>query len=183
RPPHLLAWRHCCRCHHRLRRDSRRNRISCASQSSLRSPLRATRCLHRKDLMRIRSGGASALLLLALVGCAAAEPGPAHTPTDAGHGEIEGAQELSEPALHLTTVDAEGVVHHLDLLDEQSTVLAEIEPIDDLVTDGRYLFGIRPDSVTVIDSGVWTCSHIDHFHYYEAPSRVVGEIKGAGRAT
>src|SRR5690606_2670994 len=39
------------------------------------------------------------------------------------------------------------------------------------------------DSVTVIDSGVWTWSHIDHFHYYEAPSRVVGEIKGAGRAT
>lgn len=134
--------------------------------------------------MRFRTAGTSGILLLSLVGCAAggAEP-PPEAPTGTGHGEIEGAHELAEPALHLTTVDAAGTVHHLDLLDEETSVLAEIEPIDDLVTDGRYLFGIRSGSVTVIDSGVWTWSHIDHFHYYEAPSRVIGDIEGAGVAT
>ena len=135
--------------------------------------------------MRFRLAGASGILLLSLVGCAApggAEP-PSNASTGDGHGAIEGARELAEPALHLTTVDAEGTVQHLDLLDEESSTLTEIEPIDDLVSDGRYLFGIRSGSVTVIDSGVWTWSHIDHFHYYEAPSRVIGEVEGAGVAT
>lgn len=136
--------------------------------------------------MRTRLTAASGILLLALAGCAAT-PATSTTPADEsvgdGHGEIAGAHELSEPALHLTTVDAEGGVHHLDLLDEESEVLTEIDPIDDLVSDGRYLFGIRDGSVTVIDSGVWTWSHIDHFHYYEAPSRVIGDIEGSGLAT
>jgi hypothetical protein len=135
--------------------------------------------------MRTRLAAASAILLLALAGCAATPAAPA-SPDETGgdgHGEIAGAHELAEPALHLTTVDALGSVHHLDLLDEESAVLNEIEPIDDLVSDGRYLFGIRDGSVTVIDSGVWTWSHIDHFHYYEAPSRVIGDIEGGGIAT
>lgn len=136
--------------------------------------------------MRIRLAAVSGILLFALAGCGASPAAP-ETPTDEitgdGHGEIAGAHELSEPALHLTTVDAEGAVDHLDLLDEETTTLAEIEPIDDLVSDGRYLFGIRDGSVSVIDSGVWTWSHIDHFHYYEAPSRVIGEIEGNGLAT
>jgi hypothetical protein len=140
--------------------------------------------------MRTRFAAASGILLLALAGalagCAVTPAAPA-TPAGGaagdGHGEIAGAHELAEPALHLTTVDAEGAVHHLDLLDEESEVLDEIEPIEDLVSDGRYLFGIRDGSVTVIDSGVWTWSHIDHFHYYEAPSRVIGEIEGSGVAT
>lgn len=138
--------------------------------------------------MRFRFAAASGILLLALAGCAApAAPAPeptSSTTTDGdGHGEIEGARELAEPALHLTTIDADGVVHHLDLLDEETSVLAEIEPVDDVVTDGRYLFAIRDGSVTVIDSGVWTWSHIDHFHYYEAPARVIGEITGQGVPT
>lgn len=136
--------------------------------------------------MRFRIAGVTSILLLALAGCAATPGDPAPS-TDAsaddGHGEIEGAQELAEPALHLTTVDAEGAVQHLDLLDEKSSTIAEIEPIDELVSDGRYLFGIRSGSVSVIDSGVWTWSHIDHFHYYEAPTRIVGEIEGKGVAT
>lgn len=136
--------------------------------------------------MRTRIAAASGILLLALAGCAPTPSAPAPSTEEAagdGHGEIAGAHELAEPALHLTTVDAEGSVHHLDLLDEESEVLGEIEPIDDLVSDGRYLFGIRDGSVTVIDSGVWTWSHIDHFHYYEAPSRVIGDIEGSGLAT
>ncbi len=140
--------------------------------------------------MRFPLAGVSRIVLLSLMavsltGCAA-ESGadaPSNDSSGAGHGKISGARELAEPALHLTTVDAAGVVHHFDLLDEQSSVLAEIEPIEDLVTDGRYLFGIRDGSVTVIDSGVWSWSHIDHFHYYEAPSRVVGDIEGSGLAT
>ena len=134
--------------------------------------------------MRLRFAAASGILLLTLAGCAA-PAAPAPEPTSAttegdGHGQIEGARELAEPALHLTTIDADGVVHHLDLLDEETSVLAEIEPVEDIVTDGRYLFGSREGSVTVIDSGVWTWSHIDHFHYYEAPARVLGEITGQG---
>lgn len=134
--------------------------------------------------MRLRFAAASGILLLTLAGCAAsAAPAPeptSATTEDDGHGQIEGARELPEPALHLTTIDADGVVHHLDLLDEETSVLAEIEPVEEIVTDGRYLFGIREGSVTVIDSGVWTWSHIDHFHYYEAPARVLGEITGQG---
>ena len=135
--------------------------------------------------MRTRLAVASGILLIALSGCAATPSAPADPTGDTvgdGHGEIAGAHELAEPALHLTTVDEQGAVHHLDLLDEESEVLDEIEPIEDLVTDGRYLFGIRDGSVTVIDSGVWTWSHIDHFHYYEAPSRVIGEVDGGGVA-
>lgn len=135
--------------------------------------------------MRSRLVAVCGVLLLALTACAA-HPGTVASPdpaADDGHGEIAGAHELSEPALHLTTVDAEGAVHHLDLLDESQSILAEIDPIDDLVSDGRFLFGIREGSVTVIDSGVWTWSHIDHFHYYEAPARVIGEVTGSGRAS
>lgn len=135
--------------------------------------------------MRTRLAAASGILLIALSGCAATPSAPA-TPTGEavgdGHGEIAGAHELAEPALHLTTVDEQGAVHHLDLLDEGSEVLDEIEPIEGLVTDGRFLFGIRDGSVTVIDSGVWTWSHVDHFHYYEAPSRVIGDVEGGGVA-
>lgn len=136
--------------------------------------------------MRFRLAASSGILLLTLTGCAAS-PAPSVTPTAEsvgdGHGEIAGAHELSEPALHLTTVDAAGRVEHLDLLDEETATIAEIAPIDALVDDGRYLFGIRDGSVTVIDSGVWTWSHVDHFHYYEAASRVIGEIEGSGQAT
>ncbi len=136
--------------------------------------------------MRFPPAIASAILLLALTGCAgpaaSADPAPSSEPLGDDHGEIAGAHELAEPALHLATI-ADGVVAHLDLLDEHSEILAEIEPVDELVSDGRYLFAIRAGSVTVIDSGVWTWSHVDHFHYYEAASRVIGEIEGTGEAT
>ncbi|WP_243229572.1 hypothetical protein [Microbacterium sp. CIAB417] len=132
--------------------------------------------------MRFRVAAASGILLLSLAGCAAPAAPSTTEPTSEGdgHGHIEGAQELAEPALHLTTVDEKGSVHHLDLLDEEDSVLADIDPVEEVVSDGRYLFGIRDGSVTVIDSGVWTWSHIDHFHYYEAPARVIGDVSGNG---
>lgn len=137
--------------------------------------------------MRVRALAVSALLLILLAGCAGSPAAPASAPPSAtedhdDHGHVEGAVELAEPALHLATIDGDGVVRHLDLLDESVEVLDEIAPVEELVSDGRYLFAIRAGSVTVIDSGVWSWSHVDHFHYYEAPSRTIGEIEGSGVA-
>jgi hypothetical protein len=122
-------------------------------------------------------------LALALVSCA---PAPASTPspagTGAGHGAISGAAELDEPALGLTTIDPSGVVRHLDLLDETTAELGEIDAPRAMHTDGRYLFADTADGVAVIDSGVWTWDHVDHFHYYRAEARLLGVVEGDGPA-
>lgn len=126
-----------------------------------------------------------ALLLFALAGCAAsstpAASAPA-SPTDA-HGRIDGAAELAEPALGLTSIDADGRVSHLDLLDETTADLGSVRAPAAVHSDGRYLFSIDADGVSIIDSGVWTWDHVDHFHYYRAAARIVGEVAGAGVAT
>lgn len=122
-----------------------------------------------------------------IAGCQATSSGtPAVTP-DAGasalgdgHGAIAGARELAEPALHLTSIGTDGAVHHLDLIDEQSEVLGDVAPADTLDSEGRFLFAGRDGEVSIIDSGVWTWNHIDHFHYYEAPARILGEVTGSG---
>lgn len=138
--------------------------------------------------MKPRHTTRTALLLAATLSLAACAPAVAPPddpapPADSAHGEVAGARELAEPALHLATVDAAGEISHLDLIDGSGETIAEIAPVSALVGDGRFLFGVRDGSVSVIDSGVWTWSHGDHFHYYEAPSRVVGEITGEGIAT
>ncbi|KAA9089772.1 PQQ-binding-like beta-propeller repeat protein [Microbacterium radiodurans] len=125
-----------------------------------------------------------------LAGCQAAPGGPAATADPAstsegealgdGHGAIAGARELAEPALHLTSIAADGDIHHLDLIDEQSEVLGRIAPADTLDSEGRFLFAGRDGEVSIVDSGVWTWNHIDHFHYYEAPARLLGELEGTG---
>ncbi|MFS0714130.1 hypothetical protein ABC195_09605 [Microbacterium sp. 2P01SA-2] len=97
-----------------------------------------------------------------------------------GHGAIAGARELAEPALHLTSIGTDGAVHHLDLIDEQSEVLGDVAAADTLDSEGRFLFAGRDGEVSIIDSGVWTWNHIDHFHYYEAPARILGEVTGSG---
>lgn len=97
-----------------------------------------------------------------------------------GHGAIAGARELAEPALHLTSIGTDGAVHHLDLIDEQSEILGDVAPADTLDSEGRFLFAGREGEVSIIDSGVWTWNHVDHFHYYEAPARILGEVEGAG---
>lgn len=128
-------------------------------------------------------GGVLAAAVL-LTACQSA-PAPESAPADAdatgdGHGAIEGATELAEPALHLTSVAPDGVVHHLDLLDEQTTTLGEIAPADDLATDGRFLYAERDGEISIVDSGAWTWNHVDHFHYYEAPAATLGEVVGDG---
>lgn len=140
----------------------------------------------------------AALSLIALTAGAALLAGCQATPSDSaaatpdadasargealgdGHGAIAGARELAEPALHLTSIGTDGAVHHLDLIDEQSEVLGDIAPADTLDSEGRFLFAGREGEVSIIDSGVWTWNHIDHFHYYEAPSRILGELEGSG---
>ncbi len=121
------------------------------------------------------------LALTVLTGCAASAT-PAADPT-AATADTRAPREVAEPPHHLTTIDPGGRVHHLDLADGGRDVIAEIKPVERLVSDGRYLFGIREGSVTVIDSGVWTRSHGDHFHYHVGPVRVLGEVEGDGVPT
>lgn len=125
-----------------------------------------------------------AVALLALTGCAgAAEPVETPAPTEgAEHGAIAGAAEVSEPQLHLTTIDPEGSVSQLDLLDESVTEIGAIDPASAMTTDGRYLFASGSEGVTVVDSGMWTWDHVDHFHYYRATPSVVGTVPGEGDA-
>jgi hypothetical protein len=121
-----------------------------------------------------------------LVACGGDEPSaaPAPAPEADDHGEIAGAVELDEPAVGLTTVDARGVVRHLDLLEEDVTELAGLdEPTGPVHTDGRFVFVPTANGVEVVDSGVWTWDHVDHFHYYRAEARPVGLVEGDGPAT
>lgn len=123
-------------------------------------------------------------LVVALAGCAGS---PAAAPTSAddsaGHGRIDGAAEVGEPPLGLTTIDPEGVVRHLDLLDESVVEIGEVAPPTAVTGDGRYLFATGAGAISVADSGRWTWDHIDHFHYYRAEPRILGEVAGDGPAT
>lgn len=136
----------------------------------------------------LAAASASAALLL-VTGCAAVDPSsssasagpvPASPGIDSDAPAAAGVREVAEPALHLTTVAPDGVVTHLDLEDGRSTEIAHIAPADDVITDGRYLFALRDGSVTIVDSGAWTWSHGDHFHFYRGAARVVGEVSGDG---
>lgn len=102
-----------------------------------------------------------------------------------GHGAIAGVQELPEPQLHLLTLDESGALTHLDLLDESVDELGTADGVADVATEGRYAYLVRPDAgaVTVVDSGVWTWNHVDHFHYYRGEASVLGDVEGSGRAT
>lgn len=123
-----------------------------------------------------------ALILLALAGCAS-PTAPAPDPTADTHGEIAGAAELAEPALGLTSIDAAGRVSHLDLLEESTAELGIVRAPAAVHSDGRYLFSMDAEGLSIVDSGVWTWDHVDHFHYYRAEARVLGDVAGEGVAT
>lgn len=123
------------------------------------------------------------LLVLALAGCAAPAAPPAAAPTADTHGEIAGAAELAEPALGLTSIAADGRASHLDLLDETTTDLGAVPPPEAMHSDGRYLFAADDAGVSIVDSGVWTWDHVDHFHYYRAEAHILGAVEGGGVAT
>jgi len=127
---------------------------------------------------------ALAAAALTVSGCASgveASPDPQETAFQ-GHGHVEGAAEMSEPQLALTTVDAQGRVQQLDLLDQTRSDIASVDEPTALSTDGRYLFTHDADGITIVDSGRWTWDHVDHFHYYLAEPREIGSVEGAGPA-
>ncbi|MGA7148108.1 MAG: ABC transporter, partial [Microbacterium sp.] len=128
---------------------------------------------------------AVAALAALLTGCAGSTPAspPTPSPDDDGHGAIAGASEVSEPPLGLTTIDPDGNVRHLDLLDESVAELGEVPPPTAVAGDGRYLFATGDDGVTIVDSGRWTWDHVDHFHYYRAEPKLLGLVPGRGAAS
>ncbi|MCI1017714.1 ABC transporter [Microbacterium sp. C5A9] len=136
---------------------------------------------------RITVGTVLGVLILTLVSCAEQPPSAQQTessadPTGAGHGAIAGAEEVAEPPLALTTIDPDGTVAHLDLLDESITEIGEVSQASAMTTDGRYLFADTGAGVEIVDSGVWTWDHVDHFHYYRAAPALLGAVEGEGRA-
>ena len=134
---------------------------------------------------RITLSAVTGTLALSLAACASAPTAtaPSAASTDAGHGAIAGAEEVAEPQLGLTSIDADGVVTHLDLLDESVTEIGSIGSPSALTTDGRYLFAQTGEGIDIVDSGVWTWDHVDHFHYYRANPAVLGTVQGEGTAT
>lgn len=144
------------------------------TRPSSASPLRRSR--------RAATALAAAATLVALSACSAPAAEPAAEATDAPtpHGYVAGASEGSEPQLRLATVDPEGRVDLLDLLDGESEGVAEIDPADSLSTDGRFVFASRASgTVDVVDTGVWTVDHGDHSHYYLAEPRTVGTVEAS----
>ena len=130
-------------------------------------------------------------LALGLAACSGAASPQDAAATDAatdeatgpGHGAVQGAAELAEPALGLTTIDPTGQVTHLDLLDETVTELGTVGAPSAVTTDGRYLFAETDEGVEIVDSGAWTWDHVDHFHYYRAEPALLGTVEGEGPAT
>lgn len=137
----------------------------------------------RSPLTTLALGG---VLVLGTVACAG-DPDAASSTGDAapdsadgsaGHGAVAGAAEVAEPQLGLTTIDPSGAVTHLDLLDESVSDLGSVGEPSAMTTDGRYLFAQTGAGVEIVDSGVWTWDHVDHFHYYRAEPRLVGTVEG-----
>ncbi|WP_255305092.1 ABC transporter [Microbacterium sp. 3J1] len=124
-------------------------------------------------------------LAVTLASCASApgDASPSPTASTGGHGAVAGAEEVAEPQLGLTTVDPDGGVFHLDLLDETVTEIGETGAPTALTTDGRYLFVETADGIDVVDSGRWTWDHVDHFHYYRASPALLGTVEGEGPVT
>ncbi|QPZ38603.1 ABC transporter [Paramicrobacterium chengjingii] len=125
------------------------------------------------------------VLLLATSACSAATSDAKAPPgkSDDGHGAVAGAVEAAEPPLQLVSIDESGAAGVLDLLDGETTMLGEIGAPHETATDGRYVFATTDAGIEVIDSGVWTWDHVDHFHYYRGTPTIVGTVKGKGPVT
>jgi hypothetical protein len=134
--------------------------------------------------VRLRTTTSTLLVGTLTIGLSAcsADSGAPQSPeaTGEGHGAITNAVELAEPRLGLTSIDPSGAVSHLDLLDETVTDIGTIREPEAMATDGRYLFAQTDAGVEIVDSGVWTWDHVDHFHYYQADPRLVGPVEGSG---
>lgn len=131
----------------------------------------------------------AAFVLLVLAGCSsgaapqAPRPDPIGSAADEGHGAMQGVAEAAEPQLHLVAIDAEGETAMLDLLTGTASRLGKVGPPAEVTTDGRYVFAANSTGVEIVDSGVWTWDHVDHFHYYRAEPKTLGTLAGEGTAT
>ncbi|AWH94061.1 ABC transporter [Dietzia lutea] len=105
---------------------------------------------------------------------------PDEDDTGAGHGAVEGAEEVAEPQLHLVSIDGDGAVGMVDLLDGTQSELGGIDPPSAVTSDGRYLFVETAMGVEIVDSGVWTWDHVDHFHFYRTAPQLLGPVPGSG---
>lgn len=140
---------------------------------------------------------ATALLLAGLTGCAPAGPSAEQSmaPSESsnhdehdhddhdhesseGHGEIEGAQETTEAPLHIVSIDSAGNAGMTDLLNGKESSLEAIAAPTSVYSDGRYVFASTAEGLSVIDSGMWSWAHGDHFHYYRATPRSLGTLAG-----
>jgi hypothetical protein len=119
-----------------------------------------------------------------LIGCAAPVAVEVDTTATsaADHGAVDGAVEVDEAAEGLTAIDGDGVVRHLDLGSGDVAEIGRIGVPTAVHTDGRYVFADTGDGVEIVDSGVWTWDHTDHFHYYRGPARALGALEGEGEA-
>ncbi|WP_334121437.1 ABC transporter [Glutamicibacter sp.] len=136
--------------------------------------------------MKSKINGFTAVLLsgFLLTGCAStpSAPNEESSAEPADHGAVEGAREMAEAPLHLVTVDATGKTGMSDLLSSEETDLSSLSNIKNLDTDGRYLFADTNKGVDIVDSGMWSWNHTDHFHYYRAAAQEVGHVTGQGPA-
>ncbi|MEI7055053.1 ABC transporter [Nocardioides sp. CCNWLW239] len=139
--------------------------------------------MHRRTLAGL-VGTVTGLTMAATTGCGSTAAAPADdgARSEKGHGAVEGAEEVGEPQLHLTTIDADGAVAQLDLVEGSSAKVGTIGAPSAVESDGRYLFATTAAGVEVVDSGVWTWDHGDHFHYYRGEPTLLGAIDGEGEA-
>lgn len=127
------------------------------------------------------------LLALAVAGCGQGEDSAGKTDEKSSasstpHGYVEGAEEKSEPQLRLAVNDGtDGGLKIVDLVSEETVSEFKGDSSTRISTaDNRYVFekDAKSDKATVIDSGVWTVDHGDHFHYYRSDPKSLGELSG-----
>ena len=124
----------------------------------------------------------SAVAAAASGGASTGEPGDEST--ERPHGYVEGADEMPEAQLHLTSIDRLGTATLVNLLDETSVSLGSVDAPSSVSTDGRFVFASSAETgtLTVLDSGAWTVDHEDHVHYYSAKPRLAGTVTEMGEA-
>lgn len=139
--------------------------------------------------LRTKPAALAALALLFLSGCGspsttqAPQPGAGELSSSGdGHGTINGVTEVAEPQLHLVAIDSEGEASMLDLLNGTPSRLGSVGSPASVSTDGRYIFAASSTGVDILDSGVWTWDHVDHFHYYRGEAGKLGKVDGEGTA-
>ncbi|WP_227996120.1 hypothetical protein [Nocardia australiensis] len=91
---------------------------------------------------------------------------------------MEGAKEVSDAQVGLAYAERGSTeLAILDLAGETTNTVALSIRADNLLEDGRFVYvSDRDRTIEVIDTGVWTVNHVDHVHYYRAPTESVGTV-------